>query len=181
LAFTEEYFIKVYGEQKGPYTFPQLKRMYETNLIPGEALYWQDGMEQWLAVADLCRATRLDRLRHVKQLRVAGIAMLATVVLVLGYCGRVLGDGWREMNDRDWTPRGAYWKARGFVREEVKRQDASVAFEPYVAANVDFTGSDATVILPGTLFGKDGTGSKMTWKVALVYDFGKKEWQLPGQ
>jgi len=93
----------------------------------------------------------------------------------------VFKDGWKEMNDRDPSAEGAYWKARGFVREEVKRNDGSVAFEPIVAANVQVTGTEATVILPGTLFGKDATGSKMTWKVEMQYDLEKREWKLPGR
>jgi uncharacterized protein DUF4339 len=180
LAFSEEYFINVNGEQKGPYTFPQLKRLYETDLIPEETEYWQDGMEQWLAVADLCGARKRDRLRLLKQLRVAGIALLATVTLVLGYCGPVLKDGWREMNDRDQTMQGAYWRARGYVREDVKKTDESVAFESYGAATVALSGTAATVILPGTLYGRDGAGTKKMWKVEMDYDAGKREWVLPG-
>jgi hypothetical protein len=132
-------------------------------------------------LADLCGERRLDRLRHLKQLRIAGIALIGTVLLVLGYCAPVLKDGWREMNDRDLTAQGAYWRARGLVREEVKNQDASVAFESYYMATTTVTGTEATVILPGTLFGKDGMGSKMTWKVALVYDAAKREWLLPAR
>jgi len=181
LAFTEEYFIKVLGEQKGPYTFPQLKQLYEKNLIPEDTLYWQDGMEEWLGVSDLCGAKRRNRLRRLKQLRVTGIVLLATVALLLGYCGPVLKEGWREMNDRDLTQQGAYWRARGFVREDVKEQDASVAFDQYSAAVVTLTGTEVTVILPGTLFAKDGAGSKMTWKVEMQYDGEKREWRLPGR
>ncbi len=181
MAFSEEYFINVLGEQKGPYTFPQLKRMYEINLIPEETLYWQDGMEQWLAVADLCGAASRKRTRRLKQLRVTGALLVATLVLVIVRCEPVLKDGWNEMNDRDETPLGAYWKARGFVREEVKRQDASVAFAPYQAASATLTGTDATVVLPGTLFGKTGEGASMTWKVAMQYDLDRKEWRLPGR
>ena len=180
MAFSEEYFINVAGEQKGPYTFPQLKRLYEKELIPVETLYWQDGNEQWQPVSELCGERRLDRLRHFKQLRVTAVVMAATVILVLSYCAPVLKDGWREMNARDPTPEGAYWKARGFVREEVKRNDGSVAFEALAAASVQLSGTEATVILPGTLFGKDATGSKMTWKVKMDYDLGRREWKLPG-
>lgn len=179
MAFSEEYFIHVEGQQKGPYTFPQLKRLYEKNLIPEETLYWQDGMEQWQAVSDLCGERRQDRLRILIQLRGTGIALVAVVALALAYCAPVLKDGWREMNDRDRTQEGAYWKARGFVREAVKKQDASVAFEPYKAAGVTLTGTGATVILPGTLFGKNGSEAKMKWRVIMQYDGERKEWRLP--
>ncbi len=181
MSYSEEYFIHVLGEQKGPYTFPQLKRLYEMSLIPEETLYWQDGMEQWQAVSDLCGATNRDRSRRRKQLKVAGLVLLAGVTFLMGYCGPILKDGWREMNDRDGTGEGAYWRARGFVREQVKDHDGSVAFEPYAAAGVALTGSAAMVELPGTLFGKDGTATKTTWKVAMQYDGERKEWRLPGK
>jgi len=179
LEFPEDYFIHVAGEQKGPYTFPQLKQLYEKELIPAETLYWQDGMEQWLAVSDLCGARRLDRLRHLKQLRVTGIVLVATIALVLGYCAPIFKDGWREMNDRDLTQEGAYWRARGFVREDVKKQDASVAFESYPAATVTLSGTVAAVVLPGTMFARDGSGSKLQWKVKMQYDVDRREWRLP--
>jgi hypothetical protein len=179
VAFNEVYFIHVQGEQKGPYTFPQLKRMYETNLIPEETLYWQDGMEQSQPVSDLCGERRQNRLRHLKQLRVLGAVLVVVVALAVAYCAPVLKDGWREVNDRDQTQEGAYWKARGFVREEVKQQDASVAFEPYKAATVTLTGTGAAVVLPGTLFGKDGGAAKKAWKVVMRYDTQRREWRLP--
>ena len=179
MAYSEEYFIHVQGLQKGPYTFPQLKRLYDTNLIPEETLYWRDGMEQLEPVSDLCGAGRRERLRHLKQLRVTGALLVAAVALATAYCAPVLKDGWREMNDRDQTPEGAYWKARGFVREDVKKQGASVAFEPYQAATVALTGTVAAVVLQGTLFGTDGTGIKRNWRVAIQYDGEQREWLLP--
>jgi len=182
LAFSEEYFIHVQGEQKGPYTFPQLKRLYEKNLIPEETLYWRDGMEQMEPVSDLCGTRRRVRLLHLKQLRVTGIVLVAAVALATAYCTPVLKDGWREVNDRDQTQEGAYWKARGFVREALRaQQDAGVAFEPYGAASVNLTGTQAMVILPGTLFGKSGTTQKLSWKAAIQYDAARREWRLPAR
>ena len=180
MAFSEEYFIHVQGEQKGPYTFPQLKRLYDNNLIPEETLYWRDGMEQLQPVSDLCGGRRRERSRHLKQLRITGMVLVAGLALVTAYCAPILKDGWREMNDRDQTQQGAYWRARGFVREEVKRQGASVAFDPYGAAAVDLSGTEASVILPGKLFANDqSAGTKMSWKVALQYDAARREWTLP--
>ena len=181
VAFNEEYFIHIQGEQKGPYTFPQLKRLYEKSLIPEETLYWQDGMEQLQPVSDLCGARRRSGLRKFKHLRVLGAVLVGVVAMVTAYCAPVFKDGWREMNDHDQTPEAAYWRARGFVREEVKRQDGSVAFEPFATATVTLTGTEATVILPGLMFGKDGAGEKKAWKVVMTYDGGKREWGLPGR
>ncbi|MGA3169820.1 MAG: DUF4339 domain-containing protein [Chthoniobacteraceae bacterium] len=179
MAFSEEYFIRVEGEQRGPYTFPQLKRLYDTNLIPEETLYWRDGMEQWEAVSDLCGKKRRSRLRHLKQLRVTGAVLAASVVLALAYCAPVLEQGWRELNDHDQTAEGAYWRARGYVRAGFKTQDVSVAFEPFNAGNVTMTGTEATVILPGKVFAKDGSGKSQAWRVVMMYDGTRKEWVLP--
>jgi hypothetical protein len=181
LAFNEEYFIHVGGEQKGPYTFPQLKRLYETNLIPEETLYWRDGMEQLEPVSDLCGRRRRSRLRHLKQLRIAGAALVVAVVLVTAYCVPVVKDGWREANERDQTAESAYWRARGFVREDVKRQDESVAFAPFSAASVILSGTEATVVLPGTVFGRDGAARQISWKVLIGYDLARREWRLPAR
>ena len=178
MAYTEEFFIHIEGEEKGPYTFPQLKRLYEKNLIPEETLYWCDGMEQLEPVSELCGKRKANHLRHLRQVRVSAVLMLGACIIMAVLWGPMLKDGWREMNDRDRTPEGAYWRARGFLREEVKRRDESVAFEGYKAGSVTFDGTGATVILPGTVFGKDNAGKPTTWKVELVYDAGKNEWRL---
>ena len=179
MAFNEEYFIHLQGEQKGPYTFPQLKRLYEKNLIPEETLYWQDGMEQSQPVSVLCGERRQDRLRHFKGLRVIGMVLVAVVALAAAYCAPVLKDGWRELNDKDQTQEGAYWKARGFVRDEVKKQGARVAFEPFQTATVKLTGAEASVMLAGTLYGKDGLAAKRLFRVGMHYDAARQQWRLP--
>jgi hypothetical protein len=181
LAFPEDYLIKVQEEQRGPYTYPQLKQLYDKNLIPEDTLYWKDGMEEWQAVSDLCGAERRSRLRRLKQLRITGVVLIALAGLGLGYCGTVLKDGWREMNERSWDANGAYWRARGFVREDVKKQDGSAGFEPIESATVTVTGTEATVILPGVLYGKDGSTTKTTWKVAINYDAARRDWVLPAK
>jgi len=178
LAYSEEFFIHIEGEQKGPYTFPQLKGLYEKNLIPEETLYWKEGMEQLEAVSDLCKGRRRDRLRYLKQLRLSAIVLVVAGVLVTAYFAPVVKDGWREMNDHDATKEGAYWKARGFVREDVTRHDGRVAFEPFAAATVTLAGTGATVVLPGTLYGSDGNGKWTTWSVAMEYDDARKQWKL---
>lgn len=178
LAYSEEFFIHIEGEQKGPYTFPQLKGLYEKNLIPEETLYWKEGMEQLEPVSDLCKGRRRDRLRYLKQLRLSAIVLMVAGVLVTAYFAPVVKDGWREMNDRDATTDGAYWKARGFVREDVTRHDAKVAFEPFTAATITLTGTNAMVTLPGTLYGVDGKGKWTTWRVMMEYDGERKQWKL---
>jgi hypothetical protein len=153
--------------------------MYDNNLIPEETLYWRDGMEQLEPVSDLCGASKRDRQRRMRRLRITGAVLVMAVALATAWCAPMLKDGWREMNDADQTQEGAYWRARGFVREAEKARDVSVAFEPYMAATVTITGTAATVLLPSTLFDKDGSGTKRTWKVTIQYDADRKEWRLP--
>jgi hypothetical protein len=179
LAFPEEYFIHVQGEQKGPYSFPQLKRMYDAALIPEETLYWRDGMEQLEPVADLCGSRKRSRLRHLKQLRVTAIVVVAAITLVAVYWGPVIKDGLRENNEHDQTAWAAYWRARGFVREKAKRDGESVAFEPYQSATVSLTGTQATVILPSTVYGGNGAAQPRPWKVLMQYDTARAGWRLP--
>jgi hypothetical protein len=181
VAFSEEYMIHFQGVQRGPYTFPQLKRLYDKNLIPEEALYWRDGMDELEPVSDLCGASRRERLRRLRRLRIIAIVLIGGVALAAAFCAPVLKDGWQETNNREETAEGAYWRARGFVREEVKAEDASVAFEPYEAASAALSGTQAVVVLPGTLYRRDGTGEKKTWKVAIRYDVALREWLPPGR
>lgn len=180
MAFSEEYYIDVRGEQKGPYTYPQLKRMYDTNLIPEEALYWQDGLEHWQPVADLCGVQKRERLQLLRRLRFVALAVVVVGAMLMGYCTPILREGWREMDERDATAEGAYWRARGFVREEVKSEGGSVAFDPFSAANVALTGGTAaSVVLPGTIFPRSGPSARITWKVAMLYRRDAREWVLP--
>lgn len=181
MAFSEEFYVDIRGEQRGPYTFPQVKRMYENNLIPEEALYWQDGMEHWLSVADLCGSQRRERLRRWRNIRFVGMVCIGAAALLIGYCAPILKDGWREMDERDYTTEAAYWKARGFVREDLKAHGANVAFGGQETAGVTLTGGTAaTVVLPGTCYPMEGSSSKMTWKVSMEYNGARREWKLPG-
>ena len=173
MAFNEEYFIHIQGEQKGPYTFPQLKRMYEGALIPEETLYWRDGMEQLEPVSDLCGARKRGSLGRLRHLRLTAIVVLIAATVVAAYFAPMLREGWREMNDRDQTQEAAYWRARGFVRESIRNHGESVVFDPYPAASVTLSGTNATVILPGTVLEK----GKTTWRVAMQYDIPTREWK----
>lgn len=180
MAFPEEYYIDIRGEQRGPYSFPQLKRMYDTNLIPEEALYWQDGLEHWQPVADLCGVQRRDRLRLWRQLRGVGLAALVIGALATGYCAPIVREGWREMDEQGYTAKAAYWRARGFVRSQAKDQGASVVFDAFSAPGVTLQGGTAaSVTLPGTLYPASGPAVHTTWKVSMVYRPERREWTLP--
>lgn len=51
----ENYYLHIHGEQKGPYTIPQITHLYRTGLIAAETLFWAEGMDQWQPVTELWR------------------------------------------------------------------------------------------------------------------------------
>ncbi len=181
MPYYEEYYIHLNGEQKGPYTLSQLMGLYAKGFIPAETLYWMDGFDQWHPVSDLCGGPLKAWAEKPDKKRVyifAGIA--AAALLLLAYFGPLVRDCWKEVSSqRKFTAEAAYWKARGFVREEMKRKRANLAFERFKAAQIALTsGSDASVALPCTLFPADGGSKRCVWRVALRFDGEQKQWRL---
>ena len=117
MAFSEEYYVHLNGQQKGPYTLAQLMGLYAKGFIPEETLYWMDGFDQWQPVADLCGPSlRVWRKKSNKKKISISIGLVLAAGL-LAFFGPLVRDGWRETNQRRFTAEAAYWKARGFVRE----------------------------------------------------------------
>jgi len=46
-------YLFVAGAQAGPFSSPQVQDMFRTGAISSEALYWQEGMEDWRSAAEL--------------------------------------------------------------------------------------------------------------------------------
>jgi hypothetical protein len=179
MAFSEEYYVHLNGEQKGPYTLPQLMGLYAKGFIPEETLYWMDGFDQWQPVADLCGPSlRVWRKKSTKG-RAFLFAGALLAILLTAFFGPLVRDGWRETNQRRFTPEAAYWKARGFVREEVQKQRSNLAFERFNSALVTLTGgTNAEVELPCTLFPPDGSAKSCFWHVDLRFDPATAQWRL---
>ncbi len=45
--------LHVAGEQYGPYTLPQIQEMFAAQQVAPDALYWQEGMEEWRPTEEL--------------------------------------------------------------------------------------------------------------------------------
>jgi len=182
MAFSEEYYVHLNGEQKGPYTLAQLMRLYAKGFIPEETLYWMDGFDQWQPVADLCGPSlRVWRKKPSKKKITIPIGLVLAAAL-LAFFGPLVRDGWRETNQRRFTAQSAYWKARGLVREEMKEKKTNLAFERYDPDLVTLSnGTDASVLLPCTLFPADGSSKRSLWHVTLRFDPGQKQWRLTSQ
>jgi hypothetical protein len=47
------YRINLNGEERGPYTFEQLRSMWSSGYITADTLYWQEGMAEWEPIEKL--------------------------------------------------------------------------------------------------------------------------------
>ena len=51
----EVFYLHIQGEQRGPYTIPQIDHLLNSGLIAEETLYWREGLDQWQPVTSLVR------------------------------------------------------------------------------------------------------------------------------
>ncbi len=172
----EVFYLHIAGEQRGPYTIPQIDHLLNSGLISEDALYWREGMEQWQPVTNVVRLRRPTRKRSWTR-RVV-FAVLLVVALLLGRIfGPVAMDGWRENAQYEYTPRAAYWRARDIVRREAAPPGAAIAFAPLKKARVQLAEppTGATVWLPAEVAAARGM-RPAAWEVQLKYDPKLKQW-----
>jgi hypothetical protein len=178
MAFVEEYFIHVHGEQKGPYTLSQLKHLYDKGFVVEETLYWHDGMEQWLPVSQVCGPPLRTRTkqRRETQFLVGTVLLLSTVVIA--YFAPVVREGWKEANQHEFTRQSAYWAARGYLREELKKSKTTVAFDKkgVRTAGLSSNGAEATATLECTVFAPHQPSRRATWQVSVRFNPARQEW-----
>src|SRR6478752_1600484 len=109
----EIFYLHIHGEQRGPYTIPQIDHLLNSGLIAEETLYWREGLEQWQPVTSLVKLRRRAN-PWLKRLIILGI--LAVFLLLGQFFGSTALLGWREASQHDYTAQAAYWRARGVVR-----------------------------------------------------------------
>ncbi len=179
MAYSEDYYLHLQGEQRGPYSFVQLKRLYDKNMIPDETLYWRDGLEQWQSVSELCgQPVKVQRKRQLEKRLVLGGAGFLAVILMACFAP-IVQEGWKERSQHRYSSEAAYWRARGYVRDELKDRGAKVSFAPLDSTVVDLTGNkQAKVVLRGTVFIPGTPDASHAWDVSLAFEPDKKEWRL---
>lgn len=169
----EAFYVHVQGEQKGPYTLRHLDHLLNSGLIPVETLYWAEGMEQWLPVTELIPLRHKPR--NWKRLFILG-AVLLVIGAFLAFFGSTIADGWRETTQREYTALGAYWSARGAVRESGLPPGAVAQFSGFKDAKVTLAEpKDATVLVRGGIIEAGGV-KPATWSVKLSFNPLRSEW-----
>lgn len=179
MAYAEEYYILLQGKQKGPYTFGELKRLYDRGLLPNETPYWQEGLEHTLMVGDLCEIPVRQKRQQTRDTQMLVVVALLISSICLLYFAPLLIVGWREWNQHQYTAESAYWKARGIARVEVKKRKQAISFDRFDPARVTLSQDvNAAVALPGTMFSTKRDGVRVEWRVALRFFPNRKEWRL---
>ena len=145
----EVFYLHIQGEQRGPYTVPQIDHLLNSGLIQAETLFWREGLEQWQPVTDLV-ALRKPVRRWLKPAIAAGF--LVVLALLTRLFGPTVREGWREANEHDFTAEAAYWRARDAVRHSGLPPEMLVDFRSFQPAQVRLQPPDgAEVAVRGSL------------------------------
>jgi GYF domain 2 len=170
----EVYYLHIHGEQRGPYTQPQVDHLLNSGLIAEETLYWREGLEQWQPVTSL--VIRRVPPNHWRRWTIAAAVTLVLLVLAQ-FFGPITIIGWREANQHDFTERAAYWRARDAVRNGALAPGTLVEFADLPAASVRLHAPDrASVRLGGQVTGSNGIPRPAAWDAAMKFDPATREW-----
>ena len=170
----EIFYLHIHGEQRGPYTIPQIDHLLNSGLIAEETLYWREGLEQWQPVTSL---VKLRRRGNPWLKRIIFFGFLLVFVFVFQFFGSVALLGWREASQHEYTSRAAYWRARGIVRSEALPAGAIVDFSDFTSSRVELQPpQEAAVRLRGEITEPAGPPRMVTWNVRMQYDPKAREW-----
>jgi hypothetical protein len=170
----EVYYLHIQGEQRGPYTIPQIDHLLNSGLIAVETLYWREGLDQWEPVTSLVRLRKKGK----PWIKTAVVLVILLALAVVGeFFGSIALLGWRETNQHEYTASAAYWRARGVVRGSVMPSGALVEFDDLQAARVELQPPGAAMVqLPGEITGPSGQPRAVTWQVPMNFDEKSREW-----
>ncbi len=170
----EVFYLHIRGEQRGPYTIPQIDHLLNSGLIEPDTLFWREGLEQWQPVTNLVTLRKPVR-RWLKP--AIALGCLLFLLLLAKVFGPTVRLGWRETNQHEFTASGAYWRARDFIRHQGLPAGNTVNFAPYSLAQIKMHEPDGAVaVVRGTLFDGHGNSHAAAWEVTLSFDQRLKEW-----
>ena len=170
----EIFYLHIQGEQRGPYTVPQIDHLLNSGLIAEETLYWREGLDQWQPVTTLVKLRRRGN-RWKKRFV---IAFTVVVIALLGqFFGSIALIGWREANQHEYTAQAAYWSARGVVRSVALSPGTVVDFRSFSHTHVALQPPNgATVQIRGEVTDHPGQERELTWSVPMQYDPKARDW-----
>lgn len=172
----EVFYLFIQGEQRGPYTIPQIDHLLNSGLINEDAFYWREGLEEPQPVTNLVSLRKKAHRSWIKPAIALGVVLVVGLLLAR-LLGPAVVDGWREAAQYEYTDKAAYWRARDAVRQQVNAARGLVIFEPRAAAEVALHPPEAAVVvLEGDLTENKAT-RKAQWKVNLQFDPKAKEWK----
>ncbi len=170
----EIFYLHLHGEQRGPYSIPQIDHLLNSGLIAEETLYWREGLDQWQPVTSLITLRRKGS-PWGKRLIVLGV--LLAVGAVGYFFGSIAVVGWRETDQHEFTERAAYWRARGIVRTNALAPGTLVQFRDLAGGQVELRPPDAaTVTLRGEISLAEGEHRVVAWRVPMKFDAEAREW-----
>src|ERR1043165_7697185 len=136
----EVFYLHLCGEQRGPYTIPQIDHLLNSGLIAEETLFWREGLEQWQPLTDLVEKRKLPNPWRRFAIALAIVLPLAAGVWMFG---QTVVDGWNEATATSYTLEDAYWRARDLVRHQALPPGGLVRFEKFASAGVELKQGDA--------------------------------------
>ena len=170
----EVFYVHVQGEQRGPYTIPQIDHMINSGLIAIETLYWREGMEQWQPVTELVVVRQVAN-PWIKPAIALGV-LLVLAVLVRMF-GPITLEGWRETNQHAYTEAAAYWRAREVVRSGALPKGSVVTFGALASAQVELQPpGGAQVTVRTEVLESNGQTRRQAWRVPMKYDVKRRDW-----
>ena len=169
----EVFYLHLSGEQRGPFTIPQIDHLLNSGLIAEETLFWREGLEQWMPVTNLVALRKPP-----KRWKRAVIALCIAVPLALfaWFFGPTTLDAWREATSNAFTMEDAYWRARETVRHRALPPGGLVRFEKFASAGVELVRDDAATVQLRAQLTLEGPPRAVLWRVHLQYDRTKGEW-----
>ena len=174
MSSPEVFYLHIHGEQRGPYTAPQVDHLLNSGLIAEETLYWREGLEQWQPVTAL--VVRREQPNHWRKSAIA-LAIGLVLLVLTQFFGPITLVGWRETNQHDFTTRAAYWRARDAVRNGGLLAGGLVDFADLKQALVNLRPPDAaSVRLRGQIIDSHGVARPAAWQVEMKFNVRTHEW-----
>jgi len=168
----EIFHIKNGDTQRGPYTLEHINHLAKCGMIKEDTLFWREGMEDWEPITRILRIGR-KKLPSIFWKIILGAAVTISVFLLL--FGRVTKEAWRELTSSEFTAEGAWWRARGLVREQLPKGE-HVEFATFNPKEVKIDDKrQAVVQVSGRVTGPQGQ-KPTTWEVKLLYNPERSDW-----